>query len=185
MTYWEQGSVPELKVQFNKPEPTLAECFDLNKVLAQCEAKFRIYYSDNTDGLEVAGTFPVLNASDPGASNPNGGSDGEEVASLNVGSGVISALMFSPWLLGMIAFVGFISLNRERFQMSMVLEEEESIDGVKGSSSEGENPRRQLSRPASLPCVPCMWRKEFRGGSSPSHSSPSWPTKALVPLSWR
>jgi len=38
MTYWEQGSVPELKVQFNKPEPTLAECFDLNKVLAQCEA---------------------------------------------------------------------------------------------------------------------------------------------------
>ncbi len=138
MTYWEQGSVPELKVQFNKPEPTLAECFDLNKVLAQCEAKFRIYYSDNTDGLEVAGTFPVLNASDPGASNPNGGSDGEEVASLNVGSGVISALMFSPWLLGMIAFVGFISLNRERFQMSMVLEEEESIDGVKGSSSEGE-----------------------------------------------
>ncbi len=138
MTYWEQGSVPELKVQFNKPEPTLAECFDLNKVLAQCEAKFRIYYSDNTDGLEVAGTFPVLNASDPGASNPNGGSDGEEVASLNVGSGVISALMFSPWFLGMIAFVGFISLNRERFQMSMVLEEEESIDGVKGSSSEGE-----------------------------------------------
>ena len=67
MTYWEQGSVPELKVQFNKPEPTLAECFDLNKVLAQCEAKFRIYYSDNIDGLEVAGTFPVLNASDPGA----------------------------------------------------------------------------------------------------------------------
>ena len=132
MTYWEQGSVPELNVQFSKPAPTFQECLDPNKAIAQCEPKFRIYYSDNNEGLDVGGTFPIVNAS-----NQGGSSSDQDSEALSVGTGTLSGLVFSPWFIGLFAFVGFISLNRDRFQMGMVLEEEE--DETSGdSSSEGE-----------------------------------------------
>ena len=117
MTYWEQGSVPELNVQFSKPAPTFQECLDPNKAIAQCEPKFRIYYSDNNEGLDVGGTFPIVNAS-----NQGGSSSDQDSEALSVGTGTLSGLVFSPWFIGLFAFVGFISLNRDRFQMGMVLE---------------------------------------------------------------
>lgn len=57
---------------------------------------------------------------------------------IEVGEGTIPLVLFSAWFLGAIAFVGFIAVNRERFQLGVVLEEDiESIE--KGdSSSEGK-----------------------------------------------
>ena len=57
---------------------------------------------------------------------------------IEVGEGTIPLVLFSAWFLGAIAFVGFIALNRERFQLGVVLEVDiESIEGG-DSSSEGK-----------------------------------------------
>lgn len=64
MLYWEKNSTPTLQIQFNKPGPEAEECADPNKAWARCEPKFRIYYSDNTEGLNVEGTFPIINGSE-------------------------------------------------------------------------------------------------------------------------
>ena len=124
MSYWEEGTSPVLHVQFNKPGPTTLECLDPNKFIAGCDPKFRMYYSDNTDGLNVEGFFPILNSSDPGAINPNQPVGEDEPISLSVGEGAISVLLFSPWFIGIILFVGFITMRSDRFQLGVVLEEE-------------------------------------------------------------
>ena len=57
---------------------------------------------------------------------------------IEVGEGTIPLVLFSAWFLVAIAFVGFIALNRERFQLGVVLEDDiESIEGG-DSSSEGK-----------------------------------------------
>ena len=134
MTFWEQGSTPQLNIQFNKPGPTALECLNPQKALAGCDAKFRLYYSDNTEGMTVEGMFPILNASDPAAVNPNEPDNDDDTSSMAVGSGSLSALLFSPWFIGIFAFVGFISLQRDRFQLGMVLEDD-SEDITPGESS--------------------------------------------------
>ncbi len=137
MTFWEQGSTPQLNIQFNKPSPTALECLNPQKALAGCEAKFRLYYSDNTDGMTVEGMFPILNASDPAAVNPNQQDNDDDISSIAVGSGSLSALLFSPWFIGIFAFVGFVSLQRDRFQLGMVLEDESDEVTLGDSSSDG------------------------------------------------
>ena len=124
MSYWEEGTSPVLHVQFNKPGPTTLECLDPNKFIAGCDPKFRMYYSDNTDGLNVEGFFPILNSSDPGAINPNQPVGEDEPITLSVGEGAIPVLLFSPWFIGIILFVGFITMRSDRFQLGVVLEEE-------------------------------------------------------------
>ena len=124
MSYWEEGTSPVLHVQFNKPGPTTLECLDPNKFIAGCDPKFRMYYSDNTDGLNVEGFFPILNSSDPGAINPNQPVEEDEPITLSVGEGAIPVLLFSPWFIGIILFVGFITMRSDRFQLGVVLEEE-------------------------------------------------------------
>ena len=124
MSYWEEGTLPVLQVQFNKPGPTTLECLDPAKLIAGCEPKFRMYYSDNTAGLTVEGVFPILNASDPDALNPNQPVDDSEATALSVGEGAISIVLFSPWFIGIILFVGFITMRSDRFQLGVVLEEE-------------------------------------------------------------
>ena len=57
---------------------------------------------------------------------------------IEVGEGTIPLVLFSAWFLVAIAFVGFIALNRERFQLGVVLEDDiESIEEG-DSSSEGK-----------------------------------------------
>jgi PAT family beta-lactamase induction signal transducer AmpG len=57
---------------------------------------------------------------------------------IKIGEGTIPLMLFSPWFLGAIVFVGFIALNRERFQLGVVLEDDiESIEEG-DSSSEGK-----------------------------------------------
>jgi|TARA_B100001094_G_scaffold319007_1_gene363265 PAT family beta-lactamase induction signal transducer AmpG len=138
MTFWEEGVTPQLNIQFNKPGPTALECLNPQKALAGCDSKFRLYYSDNSEGLNVEGTFPIINASDPAAVNPNDSQNDDEAVAMSVGSGSLSALLFSPWFIGLFAFVGFVTLQRDRFQLGMVLEDE-SDEAISGNSSSDGN----------------------------------------------
>lgn len=139
MSYWEEGSVPQLQIQFNKPAPTALECLDPQKALARCEAKFRIYYADNNEGLNVEGLFPILEPSDPAAVNPNDEvEDDDTLNAMSVGDGSVSILLLSPWFIAIFVLVGFISLRREKYQLGMVLEEKPVENQSELSSSEGE-----------------------------------------------
>ena len=137
MSYWEEGSLPVLQVQFNKPGPTTLECLDPSKIIGGCDPKFRMYYSDNTDGLTVEGLFPILNSSDPGAINPNQPVEEDDSVALSVGEGEITVLLFSPWIIGIILFVGFVTLRSDRFQLGVVLEEESMDAEVVENPPEG------------------------------------------------
>ena len=57
---------------------------------------------------------------------------------IEVGDGTIPLVLFSAWFFGAIAFVGFIALNRERFQLGVVLEEDIGSIEKGDSSSDGK-----------------------------------------------
>ena len=48
----------------------------------------------------------------------------EEVSEMTVGSKAISSILFSPWLIGMLILVGFISTRRDQFHLGLVLEDD-------------------------------------------------------------
>ena len=69
MTRWNKSfEEPQLQFEYSKPNPAGPEC-----ILFDCSGLFRLYYSENPDGLETEILFPVINASDPIAV---GGDDG-------------------------------------------------------------------------------------------------------------
>ena len=69
MTRWNKSfEEPQLQFEYSKPNAAGFEC-----VFIDCSGLFRLYYSENPDGLETEILFPVINASDPIAV---GGDDG-------------------------------------------------------------------------------------------------------------
>ena len=53
----------------------------------------------------------------------------QDITALGAGDGEISLLLFIPWFVAIFGLVGYISINRNRFQLSMILEDEESESG--------------------------------------------------------
>ena len=97
------------------------------------------YVCEPHEEVGMIGTIIVEPLSINDDENETQNEDEENQSSgIEVGEGTIPLVLFSAWFLGAIAFVGFITVNRERFQLGVVLEEDiESIE--KGdSSSEGE-----------------------------------------------
>ena len=69
MTRWNKSfEEPQLQFEYSKPNQGGIEC-----LFVDCSGLFRLYYSENPDGLETEINFPVINASDPIAV---GGDDG-------------------------------------------------------------------------------------------------------------
>ena len=138
MTFWEEGSTPQLNIQFNKPGPTALECLNPQKALAGCDPKFRLYYSDNTDGMNVEGMFPILNDSDPAAVNPNEPSGEVEASTMAVGDGSLPVFLFASWIFPVVFLVGYVSTKqRDRFHLDLDLNEpEERLEGE--STSDGD-----------------------------------------------
>ena len=74
------------------------------------------------DGEEVTTTVSLL-VIDFSITQNN--TENLDITALSAGDGKISLILFTPWFIGIIALVGFISINRERFQLDMILEEDE------------------------------------------------------------
>ena len=65
--------------------------------------------------------------------------DGDDDASaLSVGEGAISILLFSPWFIGMFLLVGYLFSRKERYHLTVILEEDEAIDEAQSSTEEGK-----------------------------------------------
>ena len=63
----------------------------------------------------------------------------EESEALSVGDGVISAVLFTPWFIGMFVLVGFITLKRERFQLGLAFEDDSVEVSNEVSTSDGNS----------------------------------------------
>ena len=63
-----------------------------------------------------------------------------DVTALGAGDGEISLIFFSPWFIAIFLLVGYISTRKERFQLDMVLEDDDSKEISLGfiEDSEGE-----------------------------------------------
>ncbi len=55
------------------------------------------------------------------------GSD-EDAAFISVGDGIVPLITFSPWFIGMFVLVGYLTSRKEKFQLGIVLEENEPSD---------------------------------------------------------
>mgnify|MGYP001158425889 FL=1 len=61
MTRWNKSfEEPQLQFEYSKPNPGGLEC-----IVFDCTGVFRLYYSNNQDGMNTEILFPVINASDP------------------------------------------------------------------------------------------------------------------------
>jgi len=87
-------------------------------------------------GTIIVNPSPTNSTSNETGTNESG--SGEENTAMAVGTGVISLLLFTPWFVGVIVFVGYISLHRDRFQLGMVLEVESEAIEEGDSSSDGD-----------------------------------------------
>jgi len=62
---------------------------------------------------------------------------GGDVSALSVGEGALSVLWFAPWFVGMFLLVGYLISRKERYHLSVILEEESDVE-MKTSTSEGK-----------------------------------------------
>ena len=60
-----------------------------------------------------------------------------DVASLTVGDGTVSIVLFAPWFVGMFLLVGYLASRKERYHLGIILDEESNVE-MKASSSEGK-----------------------------------------------
>ena len=69
---------------------------------------------------------------------PDNQSEDDDIEVLAVGNGEISSLLFAPWFVGMFVLVGFITIRRDDFQMSLVLEDDPETIVAELADSQGE-----------------------------------------------
>ena len=85
-------------------------------------------------GTIIVQPLPVVEP-EPEPENPSEDDDDE---TLSVGTGEIPSLLFTPWFIGMFVLVGFITIRRDDFQLSLVLEDDSDIVVAELADSEGE-----------------------------------------------
>ncbi len=84
-------------------------------------------------GTIIVEPLPIV-VPDPEPENPS--EDDDEV--LAVGTGEIPSLLFTPWFIGMFVLVGFITIRRDDFQLSLVLEDDSDIVVAELAEPEGQ-----------------------------------------------
>ena len=85
-------------------------------------------------GTIIVQPLPVVEP-EPGPENP---SEDDEDEVLSVGTGEIPSLLFTPWFIGMFVLVGFITIRKDDFQLSLVLEDDSDTIVAELADSEGE-----------------------------------------------
>lgn len=121
--------------------------YDLNVTVdARAHEGINCQHTDN--GEEVETTVSLLVIDFEISVNSSSG-EVDDVTALGAGDGEISLIFFSPWFIGIFLLVGFISIRKDRFQLDMVLEEDEESgeitedfepeDDILAEGSEGGN----------------------------------------------
>ena len=85
-------------------------------------------------GTIIVQPLPVVEP-EPEPENP---SEDDEDEVLSVGTGEIPSLLFTPWFIGMFVLVGFITIRKDDFQLSLVLEDDSDTIVAELADSEGE-----------------------------------------------
>ena len=91
------------------------------------------YVCEPHESLGMTGTIIVAPkaTSEP---EPEQQSEVGESSVMSVGDNEIPAILFAPWIISMIALIIYISSRKERFQLGMILEEENDVDFTESTS---------------------------------------------------
>ena len=80
------GEDPLFRIEYSKPGYNGLEC-----IIADCDGEFKMYYSDNQEGMKVSVQFPIINNSDvidPSEEGELGGSGGSGLPGFGLMAGV-------------------------------------------------------------------------------------------------
>ena len=88
-------------------------------------------HTDNGENVQSAVALLVLRVG-------FNGSD-EDAAFISVGDGVVPLITFSPWFIGMFVLVGYLTSRKEKYQLGIILEENEPSEYENVESEEGGN----------------------------------------------
>ena len=88
-------------------------------------------HTDNGENVQSAVALLVLRV------GFNGGD--EDVAFISVGDGVVPLITFSPWFIGMFVLVGYLTSRKEKYQLGIILEENEPSEYENVESEERGN----------------------------------------------
>ena len=88
-------------------------------------------HTDNGENVQSAVALLVLRVG-------FNGSD-EDAAFISVGDGVVPLITFSPWFIGMFVLVGYLTSRKEKYQLGIILEENEPSEYENVESEERGN----------------------------------------------
>ena len=88
-------------------------------------------HTDNGENVQSAVALLVLRVD-------FNGSD-EDAAFISVGDGVVPLITFSPWFIGMFVLVGYLTSRKEKYQLGIILEENEPSEYENVESEERGN----------------------------------------------
>jgi len=88
-------------------------------------------HTDNGENVQSAVALLVLRV------GFNGGD--EDAAFISVGDGVVPLITFSPWFIGMFVLVGYLTSRKEKYQLGIILEENEPSEYENVESEERGN----------------------------------------------
>ena len=85
-------------------------------------------HTDNGEQVSSSISLLVLDVTIEGSS---------DIATLSVGDGTVSIVLFAPWFIAMFVVLGYLVSRKERYHLGVILEEESHVE-MKTSSSEGK-----------------------------------------------
>ena len=85
-------------------------------------------HTDNGEQVSSSISLLVLDVTIEGSS---------DIATLSVGDGTVSIVLFAPWFIAMFIVLGYLVSRKERYHLGVILEEESHVE-MKTSSSEGK-----------------------------------------------
>ena len=85
-------------------------------------------HTDNGEQVSSSINLLILDVTIEGSS---------DIATLSVGDGTVSIVLFAPWFIAMFVVLGYLVSRKERYQLGVILEEESHVE-MKTSSSEGK-----------------------------------------------
>ena len=85
-------------------------------------------HTDNGEQVSSSINLLILDVTIEGSS---------DIATLSVGDGTVSIVLFAPWFIAMFVVLGYLVSRKERYHLGVILEEESHVE-MKTSSSEGK-----------------------------------------------
>ena len=136
---WHNQSLLEMKIISGMSDDEVMQQIDFGMdaygaydftIMVDADAFNGVFCTHTDNGEQVSSSISllVLDVTIEGSS---------DIATLSVGDGTVSIVLFAPWFIAMFIVLGYLVSRKERYQLGVILEEESHVE-MKTSSSEGK-----------------------------------------------